>query len=539
MMRPVRTFAALLAGVVLSPFAAVGQAQPSRALTPAAWPRLAMVDERFQSYNVEMVEVTGGRFWAPYRAASPVDAPKPPEAGGAAPAGLDPSLFRNRTPLDLSNPRLRKLAAALGPAYMRVSGTWANSTYFHDSDERAPAAPPPGFGGILTRGAWRGVIEFSRAVNAPVITSFEVSPGVRDDSGAWTPTQARKIADYTKSIGGSIAAAELFNEPNLAAMGGAPKGYDAAAYGRDFQAFRGFAKQSVPGMMVLGPGSVGEGGLAADFPGQIRSADLLAASGPGVDAFSYHFYGAVSRRCSAMGNAPQASPDAALSEEWLGRTDREAVFYAGLRDRFEPGKPLWLTETGETACGGNPWAATFLDTFRYLEQLGRLARRGVQVVAHNTLAASDYAIIDEETMSPRPSYWGALLWRKLMGHVVLDAGAPQASSSGLHVFAHCLRGNATGGVAVLAVNTSRTAAQTVEAPGAAEHYTLSAAELQSAGVSLNGRPLLVGIDGEVPDLRGQRVAGTGKIELAPASITFLTIPTAGNPACRSSAAAAN
>ena len=44
------------------------------------------------------------------------------------------------------------------------------------------------------------------------------------------------------------------NEPTLAAMGGAPAGYDAAAYGRDFKVFRAFAKQAAPDMLILGPG---------------------------------------------------------------------------------------------------------------------------------------------------------------------------------------------------------------------------------------------------------------------------------------------
>ena len=98
--------------------------------------------------------------------------------------------------------------------------------------------------------------------------------------------------------------------------------------------------------------------------------------------------------------------------------------YQVLRDQFAPGKPIWLTETADAACGGNPWAATFLDTFRYLDQLGRLARAGVQVVMHNTLAASDYGLIDERTLQPRPNYWGALLWRQMMGTTVLDADVP-------------------------------------------------------------------------------------------------------------------
>ena len=110
------------------------------ALAPARMPQVATVDERFQSYNVEMVEVTGGRFWAPYRDEGKA-AEVPIKASLAAP-GIDPSLFRTLEPIDLTNPRLRKLAAGLGPSYMRVSGTWANSTYFHDSDGRAPKTPP-------------------------------------------------------------------------------------------------------------------------------------------------------------------------------------------------------------------------------------------------------------------------------------------------------------------------------------------------------------------------------------------------------------
>ena len=38
--------------------------------------------------------------------------------------------YAYRAPIDLTNARLRKLAAALAPAYVRVSGTWANATYF-------------------------------------------------------------------------------------------------------------------------------------------------------------------------------------------------------------------------------------------------------------------------------------------------------------------------------------------------------------------------------------------------------------------------
>ncbi len=205
-----------------------------------------------------------------------------------------------------------------------------------------------------------------------------------------------------------------------------PPGYDAAAYGRDFAVFQPFFRKAAPKAILLGPGSVGEGiDLVPGGTGMklLPSKEMLAAIGPNpVDAFSYHFYGSVSERCGAAMKIG-TTPDAALTEDWLGRTATVEAFYAGLRDTYAPGKPMWLTETGQTACGGDRWAATYIDSFRYLDQLGRLAKLGVQVVMHNTLDASDYGLIDANTLVPRPNYWAALLWHNTMGTTVLDAGA--------------------------------------------------------------------------------------------------------------------
>ena len=37
-------------------------------ISPSTLPQLTTIDERFQSYNVEMAEVIGGNFWKPYAA---------------------------------------------------------------------------------------------------------------------------------------------------------------------------------------------------------------------------------------------------------------------------------------------------------------------------------------------------------------------------------------------------------------------------------------------------------------------------------------
>jgi hypothetical protein len=110
--------AALLATLACSGVLADG---PS--IDPTNMTRVGTVDERFQSYNIEMVEVTGGRFWKPY---------------GPEPAAAGTDLYAYRPPIDLNNIKLRKLATALAPAYLRVSGTWANSTYFQIWTARHP-----------------------------------------------------------------------------------------------------------------------------------------------------------------------------------------------------------------------------------------------------------------------------------------------------------------------------------------------------------------------------------------------------------------
>ena len=72
------------------------------AIAPATLKAIGTIDIRFQSYNVEMVEITGGRFWKPY-----------PRNANVA---VDQERYSYRPPIDLSNRRLRNLASALAPA---------------------------------------------------------------------------------------------------------------------------------------------------------------------------------------------------------------------------------------------------------------------------------------------------------------------------------------------------------------------------------------------------------------------------------------
>ena len=71
------------------------------------------VDKRFQSFNIEMCEVVGGDFWIPYNLVDSVRKTSNRK-------GID-ALKWPISPINLYEKKLRMLAAALGPTYIRVS----------------------------------------------------------------------------------------------------------------------------------------------------------------------------------------------------------------------------------------------------------------------------------------------------------------------------------------------------------------------------------------------------------------------------------
>lgn len=59
-------------------------------------PGVGSVDERYQPYSVEIIEVTGGRFWKPYgKAVDAMIKAQPDPRGGSTPAG-NPDMYQQR-----------------------------------------------------------------------------------------------------------------------------------------------------------------------------------------------------------------------------------------------------------------------------------------------------------------------------------------------------------------------------------------------------------------------------------------------------------
>ena len=176
-----------------------------------------------------------------------------------APAGMDPNLYQQRPPIDLTNSALAQTRGGPGASLCASQRNVGEHYLLPRFRSPAPKTPPKGFGGVLTRQQWKGVIDFAHAVDAKLVTSFATSPGNpksrrRLDSGPGTPVPRLHQIHWRQH-----RRREYMNEPTYAEMGGAPKGYDAAAYGARFRVFLPFMKKLAPDMLILGPGGVGEG----------------------------------------------------------------------------------------------------------------------------------------------------------------------------------------------------------------------------------------------------------------------------------------
>ena len=128
---------------------------------------LRSIDERLVSYNVEMTEVTGGTFWKAYSEAQVDGTEEFPKILDWTNMG---NLQQWYDPIDTTNPRLIKLAKDLGVAWIRVSGTWANKTYY-DFDGKYEGKVPEGFQNVLTKQQWLNLLDFVKAVDGKLLVS--------------------------------------------------------------------------------------------------------------------------------------------------------------------------------------------------------------------------------------------------------------------------------------------------------------------------------------------------------------------------------
>ena len=448
-------------------------------------PPLSEVDERFLSVAVDAGQVVGTKFW---------------DAGAAA--------------YDFSRPRLLRLARELAPAYLRIGGTDADRIYY-DMGNKPLAAPSP-YSAVLTRAQWDAAGDFARAAGFSLFFTLNAGRGPRDSSGSWRPDNARALLEHARERGDPVALWELGNELNgFLIMHGLVVG--AQQYARDLAAARALIDEADPGALLGGPAVAYWPVLGEFFP--FLENTLGAGGGGPLDVVTWHFYPQQSRRCPMA--TRRAGLEVLLSPKNLDEVGRWAAAVEQQRDAAAPGKQVWLGETGSAQCGGEPGVSdAFASGFWWVDELGQMARRGEPVVVRQSLSGSDYGLLDDVTLSPRPDYWVSVLWKRLMGTVALQVEA--LGHPLLRVYAHCARGR-PGAVAMAFANLDTLPVSLHLPGGAGELYELTADSLSARELRLNGVALAAAPDGSLPPLSPRAIAAE---EIAPRSYGFVVLPDA-------------
>ena len=474
--------------------------------------KLRNINPCLMSYNVEMTEVTDGTFWKAYTPEQIAGTEEFPPIKGMHEMA---NLMQWYDPIDTTNPRLIKLAKEFGPVWVRVSGTWATKTYY-DFDGKGM---PEGYQSALTRQQWVNLINFVDALGAKLLISVANCEGLHHADEPWNPSEAEKIFALSKELGHPIDAVEFTNEPNMFVVTGFPVGYTAEHFRRDQDLFHRWVRDNYPETVIVGPctvdgnavsmgpggGEKSSAGIGAAFGTTATTEELMDGCVEKLDVFSYHYYNGISERLAAVMPTAHWLAEQATSEPYLAMAGACARAFAPYRDKYVPGGEMWVTESGDAGGGGDTWASTYLDVLRTLNELGDFASVTDGVIFHNTLASSDYGFLKHGTFEPRPNYFAALLWNRLMGHTVYASG--EQIREGAHVYCHS-RKDGKEGRAYLIINNSAEATK-VELPGEAQAYVLGGnGDLRSRVMYLNGKALTLGENDELPALDGETVSGT-------------------------------
>lgn len=472
---------------------------------------VAEVDERYLSVAVDTAQVVGGLFWS----AEPV-------------AQL---IGEERQPVyDFTRPRLRALASELAPAFLRIGGSDADRVFYDMSDDPlAEEDLPEAFEFVLTAEQVDGIFEFSEVMGFDVMFTLSAGPGARDQAGDWTPDMARTLLQYVSDNEYQVTLWELGNEwDRFSIILGVPATPEMAV--REFAAVRALLNEFYDDFNLGGTSGAYWPSIGELVP--MYGPFMELGGGDSLDVVTWHYYPTQSERGGVLRTDPWEQ-GILLDPEDLDIGFRWAEEVIGYRDAHAPELPVWLGESGHAQFGGQPGASdSWEGTFWWLDQLGGLARRNIQVSVRQTLSGSNYGILDDATLDPRPDYWASVLWRRLMGQRVLDVQRTSVSEL-VRLYAHCSY-ERPGAVTLLAINLDAENSVRIELEGVSndgkELYVLTSDALDSTDLMLNGT-LLRDDAGVLPPLEPEPV-GSGPADVPARAIAFIVYPNASAPACQ-------
>lgn len=471
--------------------------------------------------------------------------------------------------LDLSHPLLAKAVQAFERLRIRVGGSLEDKVLYDVGTLSSPCQPFTkmvgglfGFSkGCLHVDRWDEVNHFFNKTG--VIVTFglnalygrhEIRKGVW--GGDWNSSNVNDFIKYTISKGHQIDSWEFGNELSGTGIGAS---VGAGQYARDLIKLRAIIDESYknfnPKPLLVAPGG---------FYNKEWYNKLLQVTGPQVvNAVTHHVYN--------LG----AGVDHRLVSKILDphHLNKISETFSSLKETIQtygPWASAWVGESGGAFnSGGHNISNTFVNSFWYLDQLGMAAKFDTKVYCRQTLIGGNYGLLDTTTFVPKPDYYSALLWHRLMGKKVIAVDT--SASPYLRSYAHCSKGR--DGITLLLINLSNqtefkltvqnsmniglnmdektntkrksfihglkrvvswVGSKSSDQSSFREEYHLTPmdGELQSKTMLLNGKPLQLADSGDIPNLDPVLIDVNSPMSIPPLSIKFVVLPTFDASGCK-------
>uniref|UniRef100_W5UG18 Heparanase n=1 Tax=Ictalurus punctatus TaxID=7998 RepID=W5UG18_ICTPU len=475
----------------------------------------------------------------------------------------------------LGSPKLRTLAKALTPAFLRFGGTKQDFMKFKPHSEY-----------FITKGYSRDSLPHS----GPVCSKFELPPLLEDElkhdwamqalllrqeevrgkykqgtfsecavdllysfvncsglelifglnallrtpENVWDSRNAELLLNYCEQRQYRMSW-ELGNEPNSYEKKAAIR-VNGSQLGEDFLHLRKILQKSEL------YSSSGLYGPDTSQPREHRK-DLLTgfleSGAEAIDACTWHHY---------YVNGRDASLEDFLDPKVLDMLAVKTDEVLKLVHFLSPGKKVWLGETSSAYGGGAVGLSdTFVAGFLWLDKLGLAAKLGLDVVMRQVLIGSGTYHLVDNNLDPLPDYWLSLLYKKLVGPEVLDVQV--LTSSGrqaqlLRAYLHCTNKESSsyrkGAATLFALNLSKKQV-VIKLPALVSNSTVEVFVLQSAepgenglrsrSVRLNGDVLKMVDERTLPPLQGVELPPGEHLKLPALSFAFYVLKRAAASVC--------
>ncbi|GLT27586.1 hypothetical protein SLA2020_025730 [Shorea laevis] len=452
--------------------------------------------------------------------------------------------------LDLNNTILANAIKAFGSLRIRIGGSLQDQLVYKvgNNIKKCPHFKRTDKGlfgfsrGCLTMKRWDELISLFNRTGVVLTFGLNALYGRKESKtskglwvGDWNPRNARDLMAYTAEKGYKIDGYELGNE--LCGSGVSAR-VDVEQYGKDMIALKKLIQEIYPDPehqpKVMGPGG---------FFDEKWFTKFLEVTGPDVvDGLTHHIYNLGAGDDSHL--IDKIQDPFYLSQIAQTYNDLERVI-----TEFGPWAEAWVGESGGSwNSGGKDVSSTFADGFWYLDQLGMTSTFNHKVFCRQALVGGNYALLDSPTFIPKPDYYGALLWHRLMGRVVLST--THQGSPYLRVYSHCAKRKP--GITLIFINLEKWKSfnislfndenlyMNVKSPDAdfkgykpreEYHLTPEDGNIQSDVMLLNGTPLKLTESLDIPQMEPKHVDASAPITVAPQSIVYVTVKDFHAPVC--------